>query len=44
MERYEKPEMEVIVFDEEEIRTTTGGGGLESVTLTPNSNSLNKSF
>jgi len=30
MERYEKPEMEVIVFDEEEIRTSINPGNTVS--------------
>lgn len=44
MERYEKPEMEVIVFDEEEIRTTTGNQVTESVDLHTNSGKFNQNF
>ena len=44
MERYEKPEMEVILFNEEEIRTANRDPVTESMNVTPTPGTLNHNF
>ncbi len=44
MERYEKPEMEVIVFNEEEIRTEKEGGTTSAVDLKLTPGTFNQNF